>query len=353
MRFALIKSKRMLGYAPMKTKRNWALWGLLAGVLLGLGDYGLFQFLGVDMQLSGRTVTEEISLLLTLTYAGMGFVIGKLREARTQARADAHTIAEQLAALEASKQAALQNEKLAALGRLAAGIAHEVRNPLGVIRASASMVQEHFSADEEAYRACEFIREETDRLNGLITSLLSLSRPADLRLQPVALEAVIDRALQLAAEELRQHDIRVQRLTQGPTYDFPQVTADPDLIAQVLLGLVVNAVEAIGHQGQICIQTAHTTDSVSIEITDSGPGIRAEDAQHVFEPFFTTKPSGTGLGLPMAQRIIRTHGGSIELVASQPNGRNVSGACFRLQLPIPGPVAGSVTSPVTGQEASV
>lgn len=329
----------------MKTKQNWALWGVLAGVLLGLGDYVLFRFLGIDMQLAGRTVTEEVSLLLTLTYAGMGFVIGKLREARAQARAYAQTIVEQLTALEASKQAALQNEKLAAIGRLAAGIAHEVRNPLGVIRASASMVQEHFRVDEEAYRACEFIREETDRLNGLITSLLSLSRPADLRLQPVALEAVIDRALQLAAEELRQHDITVQRHTQ----DLPQVTADPDLMAQVVLGLVLNAVEAIGQQGQICIQTAHTAGSVSIEVADNGPGISSEDAQHVFEPFFTTKPSGTGLGLPMAERIIRTHGGSIELVASRPNGRNVSGACFRVQLPIPGPVAG----PAAGQEESL
>ena len=321
----------------MATKRNWALWGILAGVLLGLGDYTLFLFLGIDMQLAGRTVTEEVSALLTATYSGMGFVIGKLREARAQAREDAQTIAEQLTALETSKRAALQNEKLAAIGRLAAGIAHEVRNPLGVIRASASMVQEHFSADEEAYRACEFIREETDRLNGLITSLLSLSRPADLRLQPVALETVIARAVQLAAEELRRHEIIVEQ----HYTELPEVSVDPDLMAQVVLGLMVNAAEAIGEQGQIRIHTAQGhDDTVCIEVADTGPGVTSADAEHVFEPFFTTKPTGTGLGLPMAERIVRTHGGCIDLAPREPNANQKTGACFRVHIPIHGPANG-------------
>src|SRR5262249_11940369 len=149
--------------------------------------------------------------------AALGYVIGKLLEARTQAREDARTIAAQLHALETSQRAALQNEKLAAIGRLAAGIAHEVRNPLGVIRASASMVREHFTTTDEAYRACEFIREEIDRLNGFITSLLTFSRPAELRLQPVAIEQVVDRALQLTGEDCQRRSISVVRESDGST----------------------------------------------------------------------------------------------------------------------------------------
>ena len=199
------------------------------------------------------------------------------------------------------------------------------------------MVQEHFSADEEAYRACEFIREETDRLNGLITSLLSLSRPADLRLQPVALETVIDRAVQLAAEELRRHEISVQQ----HHAQLPEVSVDPDLMAQVVLGLMMNAAEAIGEQGQIRIHTAQGhDDTVCIEVADTGPGVTPADAEHVFEPFFTTKPTGTGLGLPMAERIVRTHGGRIDLAPMEHNADKRTGACFRVHIPIHGPANG-------------
>jgi two-component system sensor histidine kinase HydH len=318
----------------MKSEKRWALWGLAAGVLLGLGDLVLFLALGLEIQLRGRSVMGEVSVLFMLTYAILGFVIGKLVEARARARRDAQTIAEQLQALEQSQRTALQNEKLAAIGRLAAGIAHEVRNPLGVIRASASMVQEHFLPSTDAYRACTFIREEIDRLNGLIASLLTFARPAELRLQPVALEKVIDRVLQLTAEESRQRSITIARESRGT---IPEVIADPDLVVQVVFGLVINAAEAIGEQGVIVVRTEREQDEVHVEVIDTGPGVSPVAAEHIFEPFFTTKPTGTGLGLPMAARIVRDHGGEIEVVQGQGAGENGTGARFRVRLPIQGP----------------
>src|SRR5262245_56350097 len=108
----------------MKAEKRWALWGLIAGALMGLGDLLAFLALGLDMRLAGSAVTIEVSVVFMATYAGLGFTIGKLLEARARARADAQTIATQLHALEVSQRAALQNEKLAAIGRLAAGIAH-------------------------------------------------------------------------------------------------------------------------------------------------------------------------------------------------------------------------------------
>lgn len=301
---------------------------------MGMGDLTTFLALGLEMRLAGRSVMTEVMILFMVTYGVLGFVIGKLMEARAQARADARTIESQLRALEASQRVALQNEKLAAIGRLAAGIAHEVRNPLGVIRASASMVREHFSPEEEAHRACEFIREEIDRLNSLITSLLTFSRPAELRLQPVLIEQVIDRALQLTHEELQRRGITVVRERENTALT---VTADPDLIAQVIFGLVGNAAEAIGEQGIVILRTLSEHEQVVVEVVDTGPGVSPADAERVFEPFFTTKSSGTGLGLPMAARVIRAHGGLIEIVQGQGAGKDGVGARFRVRLPIAGP----------------
>lgn len=173
------------------------------------------------------------------------------------------------------------------------------------------MVQEHFSPGDDAYQACEFIRAEIDRLNSLISSLFTFARPAELRLQPVAIEKVIDQALQLTAEETRRRAITVARESADT---LPEVTADPDLVAQVIFGLVINAVEAIGEHGVIVVRTEGDPDEVRVEVIDTGPGVSPADADRIFEPFFTTKASGTGLGLPMAERIVRAHGGGIEVV---------------------------------------
>jgi len=309
---------------------------VLAGALLGVGDLTAFLALGLDMRLGERSVITEVMILFILTYGGLGFVIGKLIEARAHARADARTIESQLHALEASQRLALQNEKLAAIGRLAAGIAHEVRNPLGVIRASASMVREHFTSGEEAYRACDFIREEIDRLNGLITSLLNFARPADLRLQPVAIEHVIDKALHLTSDELQRRDITLTRERAGMS---PPVLADPDLVAQVVFGLLVNAAEAIDQHGLIIVRTLSDQNEVGVEVIDTGPGIASTDSERIFEPFFTTKPTGTGLGLPMAARIVQAHGGAIEVVTDRNVESKRTGAHFRIRLPLRGPTA--------------
>ena len=314
--------------------RRWDLWGALAGLAIGVADTWLLRSQGIEMTVGGG----DASLLVGATFASsltvLGFLSGTLLRARARARADAATIRGQLVELEASQRSALENEKLAAIGRLAAGIAHEVRNPLGVIRASASMIQESFAPGDEAHRACEFIREEIDRLDGLITSLLQFARPSELRVQSVALDKAIDRALQLADEELRRREIDVVRETAGA---LPEVRADPDLLAQLLLGLVTNAAEALVRGGRIELRSDGDARWVRLEVADSGPGIPLEDAGHVFEPFFTTKPTGTGLGLAMAGRIASAHGGRLEVLEGRGAGPAGAGACLSLRLPVEGP----------------
>jgi len=314
----------------MRAERRWALIGLTAGVIMGLGDLALFAFLGVEMRIGGRDVALGVMGLFIVTYAVLGWVMGRLMEARARTAADARTISAQLHALAASQHALLQTEKLAAIGRLAAGVAHEVRNPLGVIRASASMLEEGPGLDDDAPRACSFIREEIDRLNGLITSLLAFARPTEPRLSAVALDAVIERALHLAAPEVDRRAIALVRET-AP--GLPPVRADADLLAQVLLGLLVNATEAVTEHGRIVVRAKAESPAVIIEVADDGPGVAASTAEQVFEPFFTTKASGTGLGLAMALRIAHAHGGTLELAPGRGAGASGAGACFRLRLP--------------------
>jgi two-component system sensor histidine kinase HydH len=148
------------------------------------------------------------------------------------------------------------------------------------------------------------------------------------------IEHVIDRALQLTNDELQRRGITVARESEETT---PLVTADPDLIAQVIVGLLINAAEAIDEQGVVIVRTTHEREYVVVEVVDTGPGVAPAEAEHIFEPFFTTKTSGTGLGLPMAARIVRAHGGLIEVVPEQGADRDSAGARFRVCLPISGP----------------
>lgn len=320
----------------MRGERRWDLWLAAAGFGMAAGDFAFFSYLDIDMSVAGRDVTAGLFVWFAVSFAAFGFVIGRLIQARARAAEAARTIEAQMQALEASQRALAQNQKLAAMGRLAAGIAHEVRNPLGVIRASASMVQESFDPGDEAHRACGFIKQEIDRLNGLISSLLNFARPTELRLQSVAIEKLIERALHLASDQIEGRRIRIERESDGI---LPPVNGDPDLLAQVLLNLVANAAQALGEEGRITLFASGKNGEVRIEVRDDGPGISAEDESRIFEPFFTTKASGTGLGLSMAARIAEAHGGRLEFVPPAGPGA-ARGACFRLRLSTEGPSSG-------------
>jgi signal transduction histidine kinase len=312
------------------TPRPWHWIGAAVGAAGGLFDVALASLLGVDMRLGGVDATVGVLAFLTVSNAGLGYLIGRLFQERSRARRDGQIIERQLRELERTQRELVQQEKLAAIGRVAAGVAHEVRNPLGVIRASASMVQESFEPEQDPYRACEFICEEIDRLNSIITSLLSLSRPTQLRRRTMSIDKVVERALHLASEDLTAR--RIDAMREAESVDT-EISADPDLVCQVVYGLLSNAGEAIGEAGRVVVRTRTTRDAVEIEVADSGAGVAAETALHVFEPFFTTKSGGTGLGLPIAERVARAHGGSLAFLPGAGAGADGRGACFRLRLP--------------------
>jgi len=314
---------------PASVRRHWDWIGLAAGVAMGLADYGLFVFMG-SPELSPPD-PAVFAAGLAIVFGALGFAVGRLAIERQRARRDADTIARQLRQLEDAQRALVQQEKLAAIGRLAAGVAHEVRNPLGVIRASAAMVRESFAPGDDSFRACQFIVDESDRLNVLVTTLLDFSRPTQPRIEAVDVERVLDHALELAGDSLRARDARIEREI-APAQGA--VRADAHLLAQVLLDLLTNAAEAVAPGGRIAVRVASEASALRIDVADDGPGVAPEQRAQIFEPFVTTKPRGTGLGLAMAQRIAEAHGGTLIFVDGAGAGAGGAGACFRLVVPV-------------------
>ena len=310
----------------------WRWWGLAGGLATGLVDTLGMVAMGVSFEMNGRDVTWLVGGYFGISFAVLGFLLGYVVEGRRRDRRSAALIQTQMEAIHATRARLAQSEKLAALGQLAAQIAHEVRNPLAVIRSAAQGLGEAAPEDDaEALRASRFITEEIDRLNSVISSLLAFARPPQLQPHPVAVGELFDRALLLARDELAAKEVRVQR--QEPA-GLPPVRADADLISQVLLGLLANAAESVPVGGEVSLHARAVDGAVEMAVADSGPGVSPELRERIFEPFFTTRARGTGLGLAIAKQIVEAHAGRIVL-SERPGG----GAQFTLFLPAAGGAA--------------
>lgn len=305
---------------------RWRWWGGMAGVASGLFDTLGLRALGVSLEVNGNDVMPAVALFFAGSFALLGYLLGYLLEQRRSERAMADVVQRQLADLAALRDRLAQSEKLAALGQLAAAIAHEVRNPLGVIRSAAQGIGESLTTDDrDTRRACAFITDEIDRLNGVITALLAFARPLKLDRRPTSVAAVLERATQLVARDLagKQLDLHVHRPD-----DALVVEADADLATQALVDLLLNAAAVSPHGAKVEVDTRVDAGAVTIAVVDQGPGVPAELRERIFEPFFTTKPEGTGLGLAVARQIAAAHGGRlfVETAAS-------GGSRFTLVLP--------------------
>ncbi len=225
-----------------------------------------------------------------------------------------------------------QAEKGAVVGRLAAAIAHEIRNPLNYINLTLDHLRSSFSPADQSKRATfvkltEQLKTEVARINRHISDFLKYSRPSKLELQPVDIRAEAEDALRLVEGRAEECGIKTNIIQDG---ELPPVMADPESLRSVFTNLVINAVEAInGTGGSVSIKLSNAeANSVKVEITDSGCGIAADDISKVFEPYFSTKETGTGLGLAIVKKAVDDHGGTIS-VASKEGG----GTTFTIILP--------------------
>jgi two-component system sensor histidine kinase AtoS len=231
-----------------------------------------------------------------------------------------------------SENRALQNQvarasQLATIGEMSASIAHELRTPLTSIRGFVQYLQG--SKDPAEWKEFgDIIIREVDSLNKIATGLLDLARPLPLQTAPADLNHLLEESLLLATKPRGKQIIFTRQLAP----DLPLLELDSGQIKQVILNLLMNAIQAIEQAGEITLATRCENGEVILEIADTGCGIPAKDLERIFAPFFSSKPSGTGLGLPVAQRIVESHHGKLELA-----NRAEVGTVARLRLPLPGP----------------
>lgn len=241
-----------------------------------------------------------------------------------------------------------ERDRLAALGEMAAGLAHEIRNPLGAIKGAAQCLDPKALPREDA-EFIEVIVDEVNRLNGVVTAFLDYSRPLKQNFGPTDVNEVVTRTMRLIQNDVpRQITIR-EELGEG----LPRVDGDAEQLKQVLINLVQNAIQAIGDQpGEIVLRSLRperfgdfrSAEQVELQVSDNGPGIPTDQQPNIFVPFFTTKQKGTGLGLAICQRLVKSHGGAISVQS-----RSGEGSTFLIRLPaIPAEAAPSETPPPEG-----
>jgi signal transduction histidine kinase len=219
----------------------------------------------------------------------------------------------------------VRTEKLAALGQLAAGVAHEINNPLGTITIYAHLLLKGLDADDPRREDVELIINESSRTKEIVQGLLSFARETKLRPGPTNVNEVLEDVLLLVTNQSLFHNIRIKKQLLEA---LPTIDADGMQLKQVFLNIILNAAQAMEGKGTLLISTAQGKDEIKVRIQDSGPGIPPEIMGKLFSPFFTTKEKGTGLGLAISYGIIERHSGTIDIETNLGKG-----SAFIISLP--------------------
>ena len=296
----------------------------LAVALLWLFFYGIV-FPVRAMVSDAREFTGEI------VPEGRQLPTDELRTVGVYLRNMMSDVADTRTVLEHSRRQLRDAEKLASVGKLAASVAHEIRNPLTAIKMWLFSIQKEVGGTEALDRKFAIVAEEIHHLEGIVREFLEFSRPPELKISAVPVASVLDKTLKLVEPRLADRGIRASREDQP---NLPRIMADPEQLKQVFINLLNNAAEVTDAAGCIRIATAAESDTegrkmIVVRISDSGPGMPEEVAGRIFEPFFTTKDNGTGLGLCIAARIMARHEGRIVLESS-----DQQGTTFAVYIPV-------------------
>ncbi|MBL8221676.1 MAG: hypothetical protein JNL62_20745 [Bryobacterales bacterium] len=264
----------------------------------------------------------------------VGFLTNQLAESnRIQARQYQQT-AEQLTEanrhLQEAAAAVRRSERLAAIGQLSAGLAHELRNPLGTVKASAEMLARNVPQDNAVVKELTgFISSEVDRANSLVTRFLDFARPLQVRLELADLTEVLDRAVSQLERHQPPYNVRIMK---NYSPDIRPFAFDAELMERVVYNLLLNAAQASPPASTVTLKTRSAEGWVEFSVIDRGAGIDAAHRESIFNPFFTTKRDGVGLGLAIVARIIDEHGGKITVESE-----SGAGSVFRVLLPLQSP----------------
>jgi signal transduction histidine kinase len=301
---------------------------LVFTTLAGLAYLSFLLFLDWD-----KVVLERPEIEVLIQRVICLFLVGNLTNLLAEAlrvqsekyRRAAEHLAEANRQVVEAQEAVRRSDRLAALGQLTAGLAHELRNPLGTIKASAEMLNRELSRENEVAReVAGFISTEVDRTNSLVTRFLQFARPLQLRRDTEDLTHTLDRAITLAEREAPGITIYRNYAPEIPPFAF-----DAELMERVFYNLVLNAAQATAPGGTVTVKTRANGRTAETAVIDRGSGIDAKTMKDIFNPFFTTKAEGVGLGLAIVSKIVDEHGGKIA-VESEPG----KGSIFCVSLPM-------------------
>ncbi len=287
-----------------------------------------------EYELTRSGITELLLRVLFFYLAGLvvnRFAVERRRQTE-QYRRLATELAETNLQLEQAQADARRSERLAALGQLSAGLAHEIRNPLGIIKGSAEMLSNKLASSDPLTRELTgYISSQVVRLNELVSQFLDFARPLHLERHEAELAPVVERALKAAHEQYPSAPVRIERDFQSAA---PRLPLDEAMAERVFVNLAVNAIEAMGESGgtlRIAIRPSafDGRPGAEVEFRDTGPGVSETMREQIFNPFVTTKRTGVGLGLSIVSKIMDEHGGTIRLETPHDGG-----ACFRLFFPV-------------------
>lgn len=309
-------------------------YGIKGGVTVSIASTILFSpHLFLHWRDPFVDVYNYVELFLFMLIGGVTGVLSQMErgqrlryeEAITRLDESHRKLKEQTDVLFQTEEQLRRADRLSALGELSAGMAHEIRNPLGSIKGAVEIIKDDYTAEEAKYEFIQILIRETDRLNQIVQEFLGFAKPKNPELQFVDLNESLESVLTLAAQQARKAGVKVEKKLDPA---IGKRSLDAGLLKQAFLNLILNAIQAMPDGGSLSVESSLRNGALEVTIADTGIGIPEENRKKLFSPFFTTKKNGTGLGLAITYRIIENHRGVID-VASRPGG----GTAFTVRIP--------------------
>jgi len=296
--------------------------GMFVAVVVALA-YAPHAFTHILRMDPAHTLEKLLEMVLYLVVGGVtGMLVDRERARQRQLSESARRLGKALEDQQRTSDQLVRAGRLAALGELVAGIAHEIKNPLHALRGTAEVVDPEIRHDSPRRRMWELHLEEIERLKRVADRFLSFARPATLAARTICPRQVVERTAELVGAQARQQGVEL--VVQPPGPEVGAVHADPEQLTQVLLNIAINGIQAMPGGGSLRLSITRRRrsgrDYMVVSVQNDGPAISKEDQDRIFDPFVTTKANGVGLGLSVASRIMEQHGGFIQVSDPEPSG---------------------------------
>ncbi len=310
-------------------------YGIKGGVTVSLVSSALFSpHLFLHWHDPFLDVYNFVELFLFLLIGGVTGVLSQMERSQRMRYEEAlrrldeshRKLKEQTDILFQTEEQLRRADRLSALGELSAGMAHEIRNPLGSIKGAVEILRDDYSPDEAKYEFIQILLKETDRLNRIVQEFLGFARPKQPEFRQADVNDAVESVLALTAQEAKRSGITIEKRLDA---SIGRRSIDAGMLKQAFLNLILNAIQAMPNGGILTVESGIHDGTIEVKIADTGSGITEENRKKLFSPFFTTKKNGTGLGLAITYRIVENHRGRI-VVASEPG----KGTTFTVRIPV-------------------